>query len=562
MDNGGEFIIFATDCSTRNKKTMSVAAQEKVNAGSFILSTTNEGDLVKGTMYRVKGIKSEGKYVTLDTDFCGTESLKGKTITFNDRFRLLDEEEVKSEFKKMLNSKGFITGQEFLDVRTGNKVVVETSSRTHILAKFGRFMGVKVAGGHVWFAGKKWADPMVGTDTMPDQPTDEQAIPTELPSYYALLVETKEQAIHVANHYAGRDAESWINYWSTYEDQTVFFIDGEELDSYADLLSVEATPVITYEDWKAVKYPEPKKEVKSKRKLTLGTGGTIEEQILAVVDEHLESDEAKQHMAQSVESLLNKWGIDKNVRQLEVKVNDKPIVKVGQVHFKYDLVLRCMMARTNVALVGAAGSGKTTTVAKAAEALELPFYSKSVSAQTGAHEFFGYQDAQGRYVRTLFREAYENGGVFLLDEFDAGNPNVLAALNQATANEHCAFADGMIPKHEDFICVMAGNTFGHGANSEYVGRNKIDAATLDRFAFIDFPYDEDLEYALASNKDWCKKVQAFRRKVEQKRIRTIVSPRATIIGGQLLSNGVTEKDVMELLIYKGLNQEERNLLKG
>lgn len=544
-----------------------VTAQEQLSTGSFLVSVSNEGDLVQGKMYRVKSTKQDGKYIVLDHEFCGTDELKGKTLAFKGRFKLMSEDEVKVEFKTLLERKGFTkAGQEFLDVRSGGKVVVEDNSRTHILAKFGKFMGVKIAGGHVWFAGKEWAKTLVDPETMPEEDSPkEESKGQPVADEFWVHCQSKSEAIHLCNTYGRSDAHTWTEYWEVYTADTVYCIDDKHgvVTAYTSTDYLEEkgeVTLMTYHEW--CEYQgTPDKEDEPKKRKTLMKVGSLEEQILAVVDEHLDSDEARKHMSDSVERLLNKWGIDKNVRQLEVKIADKPVVKVGKVHFKYDLVLKCMMARTNVALVGPAGSGKTTTVAKAAEALELKFYSKSVSAQTGSHEFFGYQDAQGRYVRTLFREAYENGGVFLLDEFDAGNPNVLAALNQATANEHCAFADGMIAKHEDFICVMAGNTFGHGANSEYVGRNKIDAATLDRFAFIQFPYDEDLEHALATNKAWCKKVQAFRKKAEQKKIRTVISPRATIMGGQLMSNGVSEKEVMELLIFKGLNEEERNLLK-
>lgn len=457
-----------------------VSAQQFVSNGSFIRATVGEGALLQGQMYRIKSTKNDGKYVVLDTDFCGTTQLEGKTLTFNGRFALMTEDEVKSTFKEMLSQRGFTAGHQFNDVRNDEITYIDESSRTHILAKFGKFMGVKIAGGHVWFAGKQWA-----TATKDGvNPVDIQQ-----PKQY----------------------------------------DNEVMQD-------------------------------KRRPIVLGKG-TIEEQILALVQDHLGSPQARKDMADAVEGLLNHWGIDKNVREVTVKnPAKKQEVKVGKVHNKFDLVLACMSARTNVALVGPAGSGKTTTVAKAAEALSLKFYSKSVSAQTGIHEFFGYQDANGNYVSTLFRTAYEQGGVFLLDEFDAGNPNVLAALNQATANDSCAFADGMIPKHEDFICVMAGNTFGHGANSEYVGRNKIDAATLDRFAFIDFPYDEDLEYALADNKDWCRRVQAFRRKVADKKVKTVISPRATIIGCQLLKAGVKQREVEELVIYKGLSETQRNLI--
>lgn len=302
------------------------------------------------------------------------------------------------------------------------------------------------------------------------------------------------------------------------------------------------------------------KKTKSKTKKTQTGMKTIDEQILDKVSEHVESPEVLEVIKNATKEQLDAWGIAPKNITLEV-VTPKATKKIENSHFKTEVVLRSISAKVPVALVGPAGSGKTTCVSSVAEALSLEFYSKSVSVQTGVHEFFGYQDANGNYVRTLFREAYENGGVFLLDEFDAGNPNVLAALNQATANGSCAFPDGMINRHEDFIIVMAGNTFGHGANSEYVGRNKIDAATLDRFVFIEFPYDEDFEMKLCTNPTWCKEVQAFRKKVTDKKVKTIISPRATFYGEKLIEQGMDLKTVRDITIYKGLNSKELELLK-
>lgn len=290
------------------------------------------------------------------------------------------------------------------------------------------------------------------------------------------------------------------------------------------------------------------------------TRNTVNALAIASAQLELESEATKETIEKKVEGLLDEWGVPYKTKPVTIIIPNKPEVNVGLVHFKFDVIMQCIASRVNIAMVGPAGSGKTTTAKKAAEALKLEFYSKSVSAQTGVHEFFGYKDANGKYVRTLFRDAYENGGVFLLDEFDAGNPNVLAALNAATANDVCAFDDGMIKKHEDFVCIMAGNTFGHGATSEYVGRNKIDAATLDRFAFIDFPYDEDLEYELAPNKEWCREVQQYRQRVSDKKLKTVVSPRATFMGGQLLNAGMNKSQVIALTITKGMSEAEKNLI--
>lgn len=289
---------------------------------------------------------------------------------------------------------------------------------------------------------------------------------------------------------------------------------------------------------------------------------SLEDQILDVVHQSIENEETEELLVDVLKKKLDAWGIVPNQTELIIKQADKKPKNVGKQHKQFGEIFQCLKAGVNVALVGPAGSGKTTAVKECAKALELEFYSKSVSAQTGSHEFFGYQDANGNYVRTIFRDAFENGGVFLLDEFDAGNPNVLAALNQATANGECAFADGMVTKHDDFIVVMAGNTFGHGANSDYVGRNKIDAATLDRFVFIHFGYDEDFETQLSTNKDWAKKIQTLRKIANDKKIKTIISPRATLNGEKLLQVGMSEKQVLQLTVFKGLHEDEIKMLKN
>lgn len=257
---------------------------------------------------------------------------------------------------------------------------------------------------------------------------------------------------------------------------------------------------------------------------------------------------------------LAKMGVSSSTRKIVISKKGWKPRELDNPHFKFEEVLQCVSAKVNLALVGPAGSGKTTIVEKVAEVFDLPFYSKSVSAQTGVHEFFGYHDANGKYVSTMFRKAYEKGGIFLLDEFDAGNPNVLASLNQASANGQCPFPDKMVPKHKDFLFVIAGNTWGTGANAEYVGRNKIDGATLDRFYFLEVPYDEQMESNLANDAEWCKKVQKFRKNAQDKKVRCIISPRATFQGEKLLMAGMPETLVAKGLIFKGLSDEEIALI--
>jgi cobaltochelatase CobS len=103
------------------------------------------------------------------------------------------------------------------------------------------------------------------------------------------------------------------------------------------------------------------------------------------------------------------------------------------------------------------------------------------------------------YVSTEFRKAFEFGHVFNLDEIDHANPNVLGVLNSALANKQMAFPDGMVTRHDNFIVVASGNTFGTGATAQYVGANPIDAATKDRFAVMEIHYDEAIEDAMVAS---------------------------------------------------------------
>lgn len=284
---------------------------------------------------------------------------------------------------------------------------------------------------------------------------------------------------------------------------------------------------------------------------------SLEKMILDQVAQMVRTDKG---IEKNLLEVLAEHGIFPQKKQIEILSADRGRVELKNQHYLFEKVLRVASIGLNIALVGPSGSGKTTVVESVAKALQLDFFTMSVSQQTGTHEFFGYQDANGKYVRTHFRNAYENGGVFLLDEFDAGNPNVLAALNQATSNGVCPFPDAMVKRSKDFVFVAAGNTYGTGHNAEYVGRNRLDAATLDRFVFIEFPYDEALETILSKNKDWCKVVQEFRRNAERKKVRAVISPRASINGSLLLEAGISPVEVANMTVFKGLSKDEIDLI--
>lgn len=260
------------------------------------------------------------------------------------------------------------------------------------------------------------------------------------------------------------------------------------------------------------------------------------------------------------------------------EVNAKAAEITERQHSYFPLIVACLTARQHVWLVGPAGGGKTTLVSYAAKAAGLEYRCISVCAQTTKSDFLGFIDAHGIYRSTPFREAFETGKVFVLDEGDNGNANVLAVMNAGMANGEMAFPDGIVKRHPDFCVVACANTFGQGATSAYVGRNQLDAATLDRFFFITLPYDEGLEasfigvsgvpspaFSLSaggtiSAADWLDIVRKARSAAESNGIKTVISPRATLGGSKLASLGVGLNWLKSGFIAKSLDANSASRL--
>lgn len=280
-------------------------------------------------------------------------------------------------------------------------------------------------------------------------------------------------------------------------------------------------------------------------------------------------------LAEKLEEIAAKVSTTKpEPREIRVIRPDETKHEIGRAHYRFPDLLTVVSLGIPAYLPGPAGSFKTSTAHQVAEALGMPFSSISVCAQTTQVALFGYMNAAGEYVTTEFRKRYQHGGIFLLDEMDNGNANVLSALNSAISNGHCAFPDGMIARHPDFRLIATANTYGNGGSAQYVGRCQLDAATLDRFAFLQWEYDEQLEELIATGSttlpnrpetkgttfpadQWPEKVRAYRAAAASLGSRLIISPRATFHGCKLLAAGMSLEAVKEAVLWKGTSPEER-----
>ena len=231
-----------------------------------------------------------------------------------------------------------------------------------------------------------------------------------------------------------------------------------------------------------------------------------------------------------------------------------PVEQSLDEHKEFRTLLAVISAGVPCMMVGPAGSGKTTAAMKAAKELGIEFYATSVCGQSSKADLAGYMDAGGTYRPSIFRKAYEEGGVFLLDEIDAGNPNVLVVLNAAIANGEYSFPDGKkVKAHKDFRCCAAANTWGLGADRQYVGRNALDAATLNRFGRLDWDYDAVHELRISPRAEWTRHIQKARRAAANAGIRAVISPRDSINGGRLLNAGLDWSKVEKLTFLAGLD---------
>ena len=238
-------------------------------------------------------------------------------------------------------------------------------------------------------------------------------------------------------------------------------------------------------------------------------------------------------------------------------------------HVMLPKVVAALNEGLNVMLVGPAGTGKSTIAEHAAKALEMEFSSLSLGPTTPTSKLFGYQDANGNYHGTQFRQRWEFGGVMLIDEYDNGHPGLSAEMNQAWAGTICAFPDGMVKQHPDFRLVTTANTFGRGADRQYVGRNPLDAATLDRFITLEIQVDEALEEAIALSlakdpkqaKVWLGNVRKWRKSAAEARLNVVISPRATFDGIKMLNTGFfTMEEAAHAKVSNGLSDKDRDII--
>lgn len=230
----------------------------------------------------------------------------------------------------------------------------------------------------------------------------------------------------------------------------------------------------------------------------------------------------------------------------------------GLFHKNFEQIIQIVGQKIPLMLIGPAGSGKNHTLEQVAKALDLPFYfSNSITQE---YKLTGFIDAGGKYHETEFYKAFTTGGLFFFDEIDASCAESLIIINAALANGYFDFPNGRVNAHENFRVVAAANTFGNGADMIYVGRNQLDGATLDRFATMEFDYDEDIERTLCADEELYRFIVSVREAIKKRRLRFVVSMRATINASKMLQAGIDKKTIVKSVITKSMTKDDINTI--
>lgn len=247
----------------------------------------------------------------------------------------------------------------------------------------------------------------------------------------------------------------------------------------------------------------------------------------------------------------------KQYRPIDVRVGMKRVKLRDEVFCdQFEKLLSLVANGVHTRMVGPAGCGKTHVAGQIAKALNCRAYA-AVSCSMGMSEsqLIGRMLPTGKggafeYHASPFVDIYENGGLFLLDEMDAADPNVLVTLNTALAGNQFALpqrlGNAVVERHPDFRIMAAMNTFGYGADVMYVGRNQLDEATLDRFRIgtVIMDYSDPIERTITAEASWVYNWAIdIRRRIGASGVRRIMSTR-------------TMKDAMTMVMTSGWEQQD------
>lgn len=250
----------------------------------------------------------------------------------------------------------------------------------------------------------------------------------------------------------------------------------------------------------------------------------------------------------------------------EIKISDKPSVTIkAELPECFDSILAYAVNGNAVMMTGPAGTGKGFLARQIAFATGSKFF--EVNAVKNSYDLTGFVDANSNFVRTPFYDACKTvaeGGkaVFLFDEMDCSEPEVLKIFNEALASFEFTFPNDEYFSFENLIILCACNTMGTGADEAYCGE-QLDASTLDRFAMVRVDYNRKTELSISNgDEELVDFIDSFRKQTEENGLMFVASYRS--IKRIVSMRGVLPlKQVMKECFLKSMGEDDlKNILNN
>jgi len=255
------------------------------------------------------------------------------------------------------------------------------------------------------------------------------------------------------------------------------------------------------------------------------------------------------------------------------KPGEPMVPKDGVFHEKFPTLLKLAMAGQHVYLPGPPGAGKSHAAAAAAAALGWRFGAISLGPTTPESRLWGGMDANGQFHQTSLTDGMihaeenpESGLAYCLDEMDNGHPGIIATLNSSMANGWVLLPNGRkVQFGSNVVFIGCANTFGTGPTAEFSGRNRLDAATLDRFRYLPWDTDLGMEATMVNSflhetpdlaKDWLDVWGSCRKNVEANGLKIFVTMRGAIAGAKMLACGFDLFDTLDMVLLNKLPADQ------